>query len=294
MKKALAIINPISGTGSKKSLPELLGRAYSDLPYELVLTYTKEAGHGYELARRAASEGYDHVIAVGGDGTVNEVARALRCTQTALAIIPKGSGNGLARAVGMPVSTEKAIKALTTGRRVSIDSCEVNDIPFFCTCGMGFDAAVSKHFAEAGTRGPMTYLKTMIEQYRVFQPNTYHVSFGESDLEPFDTEAFVIVVANASQYGNNAYIAPEADLSDGLLDLALIRPFGTLDAPLVLGDLMRKRLGENKYYETLQAREIIIERGHSGPVHIDGEPLDLGTKVHVRLLPRSLQVIVPA
>ena len=255
MKKALAIINPISGTGSKKSLPELLGRAYSDLPYELFLTYTKEAGHGYELARRAASEGYDHVIAVGGDGTVNEVARALRCTQTALAIIPKGSGNGLARAVGMPVSTEKAIKALATGRRISIDSCEVNDIPFFCTCGMGFDAAVSKHF---------------------------------------DTEAFVIVVANASQYGNNAYIAPEADLSDGLLDLALIRPFGTLDAPLVLGDLMRKRLGENKYYETLQAREIIIERGHSGPVHIDGEPLDLGTKVHVRLLPKSLQVIVPA
>ena len=198
MKKVLAIINPISGTGSKKSLPELLGRAYSDLPYELFLTYTKEAGHGYELARRVASEGYDHVIAVGGDGTVNEVARALRCTQTALAIIPKGSGNGLARAVGMPVSTEKAIKALTMGRRVSIDSCEVNDIPFFCTCGMGFDAAVSKHFAEAGTRGPMTYLKTMIEQYRVFQPNTYHVSFGESDLEPFDTEAFVIVVANAS------------------------------------------------------------------------------------------------
>ena len=90
MKKALAIINPISGTGSKKSLPELLGRAYSDLPYELFLTYTKEAGHGYELARRAASEGYDHVIAVGGDGTVNEVARALRHTDTALGILPKG------------------------------------------------------------------------------------------------------------------------------------------------------------------------------------------------------------
>ena len=159
MKKALAIINPISGTGSKKSLPELLGRAYSDLPYELFLTYTKESGHGYRLASQAASEGYDHVIAVGGDGTVNEVARALRHTQTALAIIPKGSGNGLARAIGMPVSTEKAIKALTTGRRISIDSCEVNDIPFFCTCGMGFDAAVSKHFAEAGTRGPMTYLR---------------------------------------------------------------------------------------------------------------------------------------
>ena len=135
MKKALAIINPISGTGSKKSLPELLGRAYSDLPYELFLTYTKEAGHGYELARRAASEGYDHVIAVGGDGTVNEVARALSHTDTALGIIPKGSGNGLARAIGLSMSAEKAIATLVSGRRLLIDCCEVEGIPFFCTCG---------------------------------------------------------------------------------------------------------------------------------------------------------------
>ena len=242
MKKALAIINPISGTGSKKSLPELLGRAYSDLPYELFLTYTKEAGHGYELARRAASEGYDHVIAVGGDGTVNEVARALRHTDTALGIIPKGSGNGLARAIGLSMSAEKAIATLASGRRLSIDCCEVEGIPFFCTCGLGFDAAVSKQFAEADTRGPMTYLQTMIKEYTHFVPDTYRVTLGEGE-ETLETEAFVLVVANASQYGNNAYIAPEADLSDGLLDLALIRPFSPLEAPMVLGDLMRRRLG---------------------------------------------------
>ena len=293
MKKALAIINPISGTGSKKSLPELLGRAYSDLPYELFLTYTKEAGHGYELARRAASEGYDHVIAVGGDGTVNEVARALRHTDTALGILPKGSGNGLARAVGLSMSTDGAIKALVSGRRIAIDCCEVEGIPFFCTCGMGFDAAVSKQFAEADTRGPVTYLQTMIKEYTHFVPDTYRVTLGEGE-ETLETEAFVLVVANASQYGNNAYIAPEADLSDGLLDLALIRPFSPLEAPMVLGDLMRRRLGGNKYYSTQQTTQVCIERTHPGPVHVDGEPLELGTTIRVSLHPKALQVIVPA
>lgn len=293
MKKALAIINPISGTGSKKSLPELLGRAYSNLPYELFLTYTKEAGHGYELARRAASEGYDHVIAVGGDGTVNEVARALSHTDTALGIIPKGSGNGLARAIGLSMSAEKAIATLVSGRRLLIDCCEVEGIPFFCTCGLGFDAAVSKQFAEADTRGPVTYLQTMIKEYTHFVPDTYRVTLGEGE-ETLETEAFVLVVANASQYGNNAYIAPEADLSDGLLDLALIRPFSPLEAPIVLGDLMRRRLGGNKYYSTQQTTQVCIERTHPGPVHVDGEPLELGTTIRVSLHPKALQVIVPA
>ena len=293
MKKALAIINPISGTGSKKSLPELLGRAYSDLPYELVLTYTKEAGHGYELARRAASEGYDHVIAVGGDGTVNEVARALRHTDTALGILPKGSGNGLARAVGLSMSADGAIKALVSGRRIAIDCCEVEGIPFFCTCGMGFDAAVSKQFAEADTRGPVTYLQTMIREYARFSPDTYRVTLGEGE-ETLETEAFVLVVANASQYGNNAYIAPEADLSDGLLDLVFIRPFSPIEAPIVLGDLMRRRLGGNKYYSAQKTTQVCIERSQPGPVHVDGEPLELGTTLRVSLHHRALQVIVPA
>lgn len=292
MKKALAIINPISGTGSKKSLPELLGRAYSDLPYELFLTYTKEAGHGYELARRAASEGYDHVIAVGGDGTVNEVARALRHTDTALGILPKGSGNGLARAVGLSMSTDGAIKALVSGRRIAIDCCEVEGIPFFCTCGMGFDAAVSRTFAEASTRGPVTYLRTMIEEYRSFKPETYHLDINDGE-RTLETEAFVLVVANATQYGNNAYIAPEADLSDGLLDLAIIRPFPVLEAAVVLGDLMLGKLAGNKHYETERIKSLRIERPTAGAVHIDGEPLELGTTIDIKLRPHSLHVIIP-
>ena len=292
MSKVLAIINPISGTGSKKSIPDLLARAYAPLEHELLLTYTKAAGHAEELARRAAEEGYDHVIAVGGDGTVNEVARGLVGSKTALAIVPKGSGNGLARALGLSMSTDRVIKQLASGRRVTIDSCEMNGQPFFCTCGMGFDAAVSRSFAEASTRGPVTYLRTMIDEYRAFKPETYRIILDEGE-RTLETEAFVLVVANASQYGNNAYIAPEADLSDGMLDLAIIRPFPVLEAALVLGDLMRGKLADNKYYHTERVRHVRIERTSGGSVHLDGEPLVMSEHIDVSLRPHSLEVIIP-
>ncbi len=292
MKKYLAIINPISGTGSKKSIPELLGQAYSSADGELFLTYTKAAGHAEELARRAAEEGFEEVIAVGGDGTVNEVARALLGTNTALGIVPKGSGNGLARSLGIAMNSEEAIRQLSTGRRICIDSCTMDGRPFFCTCGMGFDAAVSHAFAEASSRGPVTYFRTMIEEYRGFQAENYHITLdGERS---FDTEAFVLVAANATQYGNNAYIAPEADLADGFLDLALIRPFPSIEAAFVLGDLMLGRLPNNKYYHAERARELIIERPSPGVIHLDGEPCHAGERVEVRLIPQSLHVIIPA
>ena len=292
MSKVLAIINPISGTGSKKSIPDLLARAYAPLEHELLLTYTKAAGHAEELARRAAEEGYDHVIAVGGDGTVNEVARGLVGSRTALAIVPKGSGNGLARALGLSMSTDRVIKQLASGRRITIDSCQMNGQPFFCTCGMGFDAAVSRSFAEASTRGPVTYLRTMIDEYRSFKPETYRIILDEGE-RTIETDAFVLVVANASQYGNNAYIAPEADLSDGMLDLAIIRPFPVLEAALVLGDLMRGKLADNKYYHTEQVRHVRIERTSGGSVHLDGEPLVMSEHIDVSLRPQSLEVIIP-
>lgn len=292
MSRALAIINPISGTGSKRSLPELLGRAYNGSPQELFITYTKAAGHGFELARQAAAEGYDRVIAVGGDGTVNEIARALVGTETALAIVPKGSGNGLARSLGVSMNSERAAEQAATGQRVAIDTCQMNGQPFFCTCGVGFDAAVSHAFAEAAHRGPLTYLQTMVQEYQSFRPQHYHLEMDEG-RRAMDTDAFVLVVANAAQYGNNAMIAPEADLTDGELDLALIRPFSPLDAPLILGDLMRGRLLHNKYYHTERIQQVSIDRPSSGPVHLDGEPFDMGTHLNVQLLPESLWVIIP-
>ena len=132
----------------------------------------------------------------------------------------------------------------------------------------------------------MTYLQTMVSEYRSFSPDSYRVTLDEG--EPFETEAFVLVLANASQYGNNAYIAPAADLSDGLIDLAIIRPFPVLEAAVMLG-----RLEGNKHYETLRARRVRIERGAAGPVHLDGEPFELGATLEVEVLPLALQVLLP-
>ena len=157
---------------------------------------------------------------------------------------------------------------------------------------MGFDAAVSRTFAEASTRGPVTYLRTMIEEYRSFKPETYRLNINDGE-RTLETEAFVLVVANATQYGNNAYIAPEADLSDGLLDLAIIRPFPVLEAAVVLGDLMLGKLAGNKHYETERIKSLRIERPTAGAVHIDGEPLELGTTIDIKLCPHSLHVIIP-
>lgn len=292
MRKVLAIINPISGTGSKDSIPALLADAYQETDLQLFITYTKEAGHAYDLALQAVTEGYEYVIAVGGDGTVNEIAKALINTNTALAIIPKGSGNGLARALGMPMGAKSAIKAILEGSIQVIDCCRANGRPFFCTCGMGFDAQVSKQFAEAPFRGPLTYFVTMVDKYIKFKPELYRITLDNSD-EIWETEAFIVAGANASQYGNNAYIAPNASMTDGKIDLIVLRPFGGLIAPQVTFQLFSKKLDSNKLHESYQVSRAVIERPTAGPVHLDGEPIEMGTRLEIEVIPASIKVISP-
>lgn len=292
MKKVLAIINPISGTGSKDSIPALLAESYQDTDIQLFITYTKEGGHAFELAEQAVAQGYEYVIAIGGDGTVNEIAKALINTNTALAIIPKGSGNGLARALGMPMGVKAAIKAILNGKEQIIDCCRANGQPFFCTCGMGFDAQVSKEFAEAPFRGPLTYFVTMVDKYIRFKPEVYRITLEDTD-EVWETEAFIVAGANASQYGNNAYIAPNASMTDGKIDLIVLRPFGGLQAPQVTLQLFSKKLESSKLHESYQVSRAIIERPTAGPVHLDGEPVEMGTKLEIEVIPSSIRVISP-
>lgn len=293
MRKVLAIINPISGTGSKTSIPMLLAEAYQETDLQLFVTYTKEGGHAYELARQAVEQGYEYVIAVGGDGTVNEIAKALIYTDTALAIIPKGSGNGLARALGMPMRERSAIDAILQGSVHVIDCCKANGRPFFCTCGMGFDAQVSKQFAEAPFRGPLTYFATMVDKYINFKPELYRISI-EDGQEVWETEAFIVAGANASQYGNNAYIAPNASMTDGMIDLIVLRPFGGLKAPQVALQLFTKRLESSNLQDSFKVSRAIIERSKAGPVHLDGEPIEMGTRLEIEVVPASIKVITPA
>lgn len=293
MKRALAIINPISGTGTKNNLPRLLSEAYSSTDIQLYVTYTKYGGHAYELAKSAVSDGFSQVVAIGGDGTINEVASALLGSDTALGIVPKGSGNGLARALGIPMSEKQAVSLLTAGEVKRIDCCVANGKPFFCTCGLGFDAEVSAAFAEAPFRGLLSYAQTAVAKYINYKPSIYRIEIEGVEDSPIETEAFVIAAANANQYGNNAYIAPEASMIDGKMDLVILRPFKLIELAQVTLQLFTKRLEENIHQQSYQTRRATICREQAGVVHLDGEPMQMDARIDIEVLESVINVIVP-
>ena len=218
-KKIVFIMNPISGTMNKAAIPSLIERYLNHDCFDYEIVQTAYAGHAVELATKAKDEGIDIVVAIGGDGTVNEVARAVVHSNTALGIIPCGSGNGLARHLMLPMNVAKAIQIINEGEIHLLDYGIINDHPFFCTCGMGFDAFISHKFAEAGKRGPITYVENVLKGGLQYKPETYEIrdEHGTTRLK-----AFLISCANASQYGNNAYIAPQASMSDGLMDIVVM------------------------------------------------------------------------
>lgn len=288
-QKVLAIINPKSGTSSKSGVVSKLIEVFADSPYTLYFTYTCYAGHASELAEDAAKAGFARVIAVGGDGTVNEVARGLLHTQTALSIIPMGSGNGLARALGLPMNIKRAAEIAAQGKIDTIDCCLANKSPFFCTCGMGFDAEVSAAFAEAPFRGFISYAATSLERYINYKPSTYTIEI--EGHETVRSEAFVVAAANASQYGNNAHIAPNASMTDGKVDIVILKPFSVLDMPQITLQLFSKRLEENTHQESYQTSRATFIRESAGVVHLDGEPVEMPERIEIEVLPQAIHVI---
>lgn len=227
-KKAVFIINLNSGNSSKEAIPGLIDQTLDKEKFDYELVVTQYAGHASEIAAKAKDEGVDLVVAIGGDGTVNEVARAIVHSQTALGIIPCGSGNGLARHLQLPMNVKKAIETINVCEVHELDYGIINGFPFFCTCGMGFDAYVSQKFAEAGKRGPITYVENVLREGLKYKPETYVLQDENGTIKH---KAFLISCANASQYGNNAYIAPQASMSDGLMDIIIMEPFDVFEAP---------------------------------------------------------------
>lgn len=289
-KKISFIINPKSGTQSKEHILHLLDEQLDKNRYILEVVYTEYAGHAVEIAAQKAKEGVHAVVAVGGDGTINEIARSLVHTQTALGIIPCGSGNGLARHLQISMDPKKAIEIINEGIIDVIDYGKINDVSFFCTCGVGFDAFVSLKFAKAGRRGPLTYLeKTLLESLK-YQPETYELETEDGTLK---YKAFLIACGNASQYGNNAYIAPQAMLTDGLLDVTILEPFTVLDVPSLSFQLFNKTIDQNSRIKTFRCKTLRIHRTKPGVVHYDGDPLMMGENIDVKVIKEGLQVIIP-
>jgi len=287
--RILFIANPISGTHDKQPIIDSLPRFLSEERFAWDVAWTDHRGHAAELAEEAAREGIDVCAAIGGDGTVNEVARSLCHTNTALAIIPMGSGNGLARHIQIPMNPDGALKVLARCDIKALDYGLINDIPFFCTCGMGFDAFISEKFAGSGKRGLLTYIENTLKGGLSYQPETYEI---ELDGQTEHHEAFLIACGNASQYGNNFYIAPQASMSDGLLDVTIMEPFNVLEAPQIVMQMLNKTLDTNSRIKTFQCRSLHVHRAQPGVIHYDGDPAEAGTDIDIRLVPQGLRVVV--
>lgn len=290
MKKIAFIVNPISGTQSKEFVLSLLDQKVDKTKYTWEVIYTQRAGHAVEIAAGEAEKGTDVVVAIGGDGTINEIARSLVHTPTALGIIPCGSGNGLARHLHIPMDPRKALEILNEGCCDTIDYGKINGMDFFCTCGVGFDAFVSLKFAHAGKRGLLTYLEKTLQESLKYQPETYELE-TEDGVSKY--RAFLIACGNASQYGNNAYITPHATLTDGLLDVTILEPFTVLDVPSLAFQLFNKTIDQNSRIKTFRCKKLRIHRLTPGVVHFDGDPMHAGENVDIEIIQGGLHVVVP-
>ena len=289
-KRIIFVVNPISGTNGKDVILRLVGELLDSSKYDYSIRKTEYAGHAAEIARQAVADGADIVVAIGGDGTINEIGRSLIHTDTALGIIPCGSGNGLARHLHIPLDPKGAIYTLNAGIIKTIDYGIIDGHPFFCTCGVGFDAFVSLKFADSEKRGLLTYLENTLHESLTYRPETYEI---ENSTGSVRYKAFLIACANASQYGNNAYIAPQASLTDGMMDITILEPFTVLDVPSLSFQLFNKTIDQNSCIKTMRDDHIVIHRKKEGVFHFDGDPAMGGKDLKVEIIHQGLHVIAP-
>jgi YegS/Rv2252/BmrU family lipid kinase len=287
--KIAFIINPNSGTNKKEDLPDLINKTLHKERFDPTIIFTEYAGHGRKLTRQFIEEGYKYIVACGGDGTMNEVASELVHTNVIFGIIPYGSGNGLARHLRISMSPKRALQQINKHMIKTIDYGVADEFKFFCTCGTGFDAHVSHKFAVQGKRGFITYLKTIFKEYLNYKPHLYTLRTGKFEIKQ---RAFLITFANASQYGNNAFIAPHASISDGMLDITILKPFSFFSIPWLAFLLFRKEIDRSKQISIIRTNEVTLIRQKEGSFHIDGDPVEKGRNIHIKIIPKGLKVLV--
>ena len=290
LPKIRFIINPTSGPRNKVDVAAMIKLHLDHKRHAHEIVYTEYAGHATELAIDARQQGLAIVAAVGGDGTVNEVARGLLHSETALGIIPKGSGNGLARHLKIPLSIQGALRVLNNGHTSSIDSGSINGRSFFTTAGIGFDAYISSVFAGNKKRGLKTYVELVLKEVRNYKHLPVKASINGRS---FDTDCYVMAFANAAQYGNNAYIAPMADIRDGLLDVCLVRQLDLLKAIDLSYCILTKQIAKASSAEYFKTAAIEVETEEPIMYHADGEFIGKATDFKVELDPLSLKVVIP-
>lgn len=254
------------------------------------LCLTDHPRHASHLAAEAVAGGYERVIAVGGDGTMNEVAAALVGTKTVLGLVPSGSGDGLGRHLGIHGSLAHVFRILREGRTRVIDTGVANGHPFFCVAGIGFEAEIAQRFMRASQRGLLGYVALSAGAFRQWQPQEYSISH---DAGRETIRAFTLAVANSGQYGNNAHIAPAAQVDDGLLDLVAVPPITLWNAAPLVGRLFARRLGGGTGVAFRRAARFVVEQPAPGWLQTDGEVHTVGTSIEFLVRPQSLRILCP-
>ena len=301
MKNIAFIINPVSGSketqNAKKKLPKLIMQTLDAEQWLPNIAFTEYAGHATEMAYQYARMGFDAVVAVGGDGTVNEVAKGLVKSyqqsgisrQTALGIIPMGSGNGFARHLNIPIRPQKALEMINHSEPISVDYGLANGKLFVSTCGTGFDAVVADNFAASNKRGFMTYLQNAIKEAFSYQPQNYHIVGDGIDVTH---KAFLITFANANQWGYEALIAPKASVQDGKMDIMLMSSHAILGSASLALRLFAGSIDDSHFMDTIRAKEVTLEREEAAPFHIDGDPVEMEKNIHIQIIPDGMRVLV--
>jgi len=287
--RILFIINPVSGFGLGWEVPYRLKRiaAYKQVDY--VVRFTEYAGHAKKLAEQAKHENYTHVVAVGGDGTVNEVGTALRGTNIAFGVISLGSGNGFARHLGFSLQMTKALKQLLKSEVAAIDMVEIAGHFSLNVSGFGFDAEVAHFFNSMKVRGIFSYVYSIVWLWFRYPNKRYRFQVNGKTWEE---DCFILSIANSSQYGNNASIAPNASLRDGLFDVCILKRPKYYQIPRFLYCFLNSKIGCLPYFSEIQCAEMVLG-GDISKVHIDGDPYCIASPVEIKIHPKALNVVIP-
>jgi YegS/Rv2252/BmrU family lipid kinase len=290
-KKIIFIINPISGHHNKNNFPNLVEKHIDKNQYEYSIVFTEYAGHATELTIKAIEDDFDYIAAVGGDGTINEVAKCLIGKRQILVIVPLGSGNGLARHLELPFKPERLIKeVINKGKVYKIDTAVMNDIPFISIAGIGFDALIADYFAKDENRGFMTYAKLVTEKYPNYRQKEYTLVLD--DEKTIECKPFFVTFANSSQFGYNAEISPKASVQDGLIDVCIFKKPNILEVPIVATYFLAKQIDKSNFIDIYKAKKIKVTRKVAEVANIDGEAVEMSKDITVEIIPLSLNILL--
>ncbi len=289
-KKVFFIINKYSGAGYQPDVEGRIITACGNLNLECTIEFTQERGHATELAREAIRQKFDSVFAVGGDGTVNEVAQALNHSETPMGILPKGSGNGLARHLGIPMSFAKSLGMISSLKTIAMDTVLVNKQLSVNIAGIGFDGHVAGLFGKDGKRGLFGYGILVLKEFFRYQEFKAEIII---DGKPLNRSAFIIALANSCQFGNNAQIAPNASVCDQLVEVCLIRKVPLMQVFGFAYKMFTGRFDHSAFVEIKQAKKVTLQFSSPMAYHIDGESMKPASEFSIEVQPRSLKMLVP-